>query len=206
MDIGEHPPTELRLSYRELADRLSISVEAARQIVRRRGWQRIVPNRLGAAAMVVVPIADLDAENWRQDRPTPQDNPPTTPDVPPDAADFRTALDAIREAHASETETLREQMTEARQRADRAEAGLAGERQRADRAEARADQERLRADELRTSLEAVRADLLTVEDAARTGRVEREAAMAEAERLRQVEAERQGRGRLARTWAAWRGR
>jgi hypothetical protein len=93
---GEHPPTapgELRLTYAELAARLRISGEAARQLVRRRHWRRIQPNRMGAPAIVVVPDEEFAAESWRQDRPTPTDIGDTEADIPPSIPNAAAVLD-----------------------------------------------------------------------------------------------------------------
>jgi hypothetical protein len=90
MRDGEQPPTTgdgtLRLTYHQIAARLGISGEAARQLVRRRKWQRIKPNRLGAPAIVVVPEDELAGEHWREDHATsrttgvlPRPRPPLIP-------------------------------------------------------------------------------------------------------------------------------
>lgn len=50
LDDRERPPSnvdELRLTYAALGARLGITTDAARMLARRRGWQRIQPNRLG---------------------------------------------------------------------------------------------------------------------------------------------------------------
>jgi hypothetical protein len=57
----------LRLTYAAIAERLRISHDAARMLVRRRGWQRTLPNRRGAPAIVVIPEDELEAEQWRTD-------------------------------------------------------------------------------------------------------------------------------------------
>jgi hypothetical protein len=124
---GEQPPMngDLRLTYAQLAGKLGISNDAARQLVRRRRWRRIVPNRLGAPAIVVVPEDELEAEEWRQDRPTPPDNrvsppgaSPGEPDTSPDdRADFSRSLNILQAAVAS----LTDRAVAAEQRADRTE-------------------------------------------------------------------------------------
>src|SRR4051812_42301935 len=65
---GASGDVSLRLTYAEIAQRLSISSDAARMLARRRGWFRIVPNRQGAPTVVVVPEADLAGERGRTDR------------------------------------------------------------------------------------------------------------------------------------------
>jgi hypothetical protein len=73
-NVGE----QLRLTYAEIAARLSISGDNARVLVRRRGWFRIVPNRKGQPTVVVVSEADLAAE--QRARTTGQQTPPTSAD------------------------------------------------------------------------------------------------------------------------------
>jgi hypothetical protein len=109
--VGEH-----HLTYAQIATRLAISTDAARLLVRRRGWRRITPNRLGAPAIIIIPDEALAAEDWR-DRPTPggvtvHDH--TSPEVTTDhdlstpgvAATIDAVLSALREAHAGEIERL----------------------------------------------------------------------------------------------------
>jgi DNA repair exonuclease SbcCD ATPase subunit len=116
-DDREQPPTDgLRLTYAAIAGRLGISGEAARQLVRRRGWRRIIPNRQGAPAIIIVPEDELAAEQWRQsrsDRATSPDEGDTPPDVRPTSSDT-----AILEAEISRLSTL---LGAAGERADRAE-------------------------------------------------------------------------------------
>jgi hypothetical protein len=187
-DTGEHvPPTQgdvHRFTYAELAHRLGISGDAARQLTRRRGWQRIRGNFPGAPAVILVPTDDLAAEQWRSDRPTPPDDHPTPSygngATPPDTGLLAGALAALEDAVAA----LREQL-------GRAEAGR--------------EAERTRADDLRDRLDTMQRDL----DAARViaGAAQREArdALQAAEALRQAEAERKARGLVARLRAAWQG-
>jgi hypothetical protein len=78
-DTEVRPPLtgvgELRLTYATIAARLGITADAARQLVRRRGWRRIKPNRLGAPATIIIPEDELAAEQWREDHLTPPDAP-----------------------------------------------------------------------------------------------------------------------------------
>ena len=135
-DTGEHvPPTQgdvHRLTYAELATRLGISGDAARQLTRRRGWQRTRGNFPGAPAVILVPVDDLAAEQWRDDRPTPPDNRPTSPyevgATPPDTGLLARGLAALEDA----VSVLREQL-------QRSEAGREAERQRADDLRAQID-------------------------------------------------------------------
>jgi hypothetical protein len=199
MRDGEQPPTtgdgSLRLTYHQIAARLGISGEAARQLVRRRKWPRIKPNRLGAPAIVVVPEDELAGEQWREDRPTTPDNRASPPVV------------ALGDPHTSPDDRLRQSteinglitlLTAEHERADRAErraeaadADRRAAEARAEAAEQARDAERARADSLRDRAE-------RVEERAKT-------AEGEAEQLRRAEAERKARGRLRRVLTAWRG-
>jgi hypothetical protein len=124
----------LRLTYAELGARLRCSADAARQVVRRKGWTRLPSNRRGAPTTVLVPEDELSGEEWR--------DPPTPPVVraTPEASDrglLAGALAALEGALA----TLGEQLTVANARADRAE----GERDRLLRKLATAEAELLMA-------------------------------------------------------------
>jgi hypothetical protein len=145
--VGEH-----HLTYAQIAARLAISTDAARLLVRRRGWRRITPNRLGAPAIIIIPDEALAAEDWR-DRPTPgvvTDPDPASPEVTTDhdrstpggAAGIEIVLAALREAHASEIERL---------------TGALGQ------AEGRANAERARADLLLHQSDGLRDRLMAVE-------------------------------------------
>jgi hypothetical protein len=113
------------MTYAQIAARLGVSGEAARQLVRRRGWHRIVPNLPGATTIVIVPEDGLAGLPGRDTQ---------TPDIgdmrarpegamgdtrTPDAAAFETALAAIEAAHAAELTGLRERL-------DAAESGRLG--------------------------------------------------------------------------------
>ena len=162
------------MTYAEIANRLGVSGEAARQVVRRRGWHRIVPNRPGATTVVIVPADELPGLRERDTQP-PDGGDTRTPDG---AQAFDAALTAIREAHAGETEALRSQLDRERERADRAEQAAANERARADQvqqrvdaadadrraAEARADRAARRAEQLDGEAEALRAAMDQLRD------------------------------------------
>ena len=194
MPNDEHSPTQegdvgaSRLTYAQLAERLGISGDAARQLVRRRGWRRIMPNYPGAPAVIVVPEDELGAEQWRQDRGgTPPSDAGAT--LPCEAAPTPSYdISALEGAVAS----LTERAEAAETRADRAEAradqaiALAGRTvaQLADAQAALAD-ERVRADQVRAQVDELRAQLA---------------------KLREDDAARQARGLLARLRDAWRGR
>ena len=124
-DVRPVPTGDIRLTYVQLGARLGISAEAARVLTRRRGWQRIHPNRRGAPALVVVPEDELAGELWREQRTTPDDT-GTSPDVHQDTR----ADKAEQRADAAERRA-----DEANVRADRALALAADAAARADRIE-----------------------------------------------------------------------
>jgi hypothetical protein len=101
-DSGGQPGAtgDVRLTYQELGARLRISAEAARTLTRRRGWRRLAPNRKGAPAVVVVPVEELDAEDWRPDQGAPPDREWSSPDSRADMAEQR-AVEAGRRADAA---------------------------------------------------------------------------------------------------------
>jgi hypothetical protein len=144
------------LTYSQIAARLAISTDAARLLVRRRGWRRITPNRLGAPAIIIIPDEALAAENWR-DRPTPgveTDRDRASPEVTTDhdrstpgvVAAVETVLAALREAHAGEIERLTEALAGERSRVD---ALIVGHRGEIVAIEAKLSAESARADEAR---------------------------------------------------------
>lgn len=202
---------DVRLTYQELGERLRISAEAARILTRRRGWRRLAPNRKGAPAIVVVPEDELDAEDWRPDQGSPPDEDRTRPDSRADIAEQR-AVEAGQRADAALAVADRALV----QLGD-AQAALTAERLRGDALRQQLVRADARSDELRTEARTARehADELQAgqelmmqmharalaEAAEQLSRV-REAA----EGLRQAEADRKARGRLARLRAAWLGR
>jgi hypothetical protein len=139
-DIGEW------LTYVEAGKRFGISPAAARQLSRRRGWQRRTPNAYGIAAQILVPA---DAQK-------------------PPLDGVRTAHDQGNGEHSTEEAAFASLLIEAeRQRADRAERLFDEERQRADRAEGHFEAERKRVDELQAALaDAVAAERITAAAAA----------------------------------------
>lgn len=205
----------LRLTYAEIATRLGISGDAARQLVRRRGWLRIVPNRRGATTTVIVPEGELAGEQWRDTRSV--HNGGMTPDS--NRHELRAALTLV--------ERIRIQLIEADKRADSAlaladrtlaqladteaaqvvlrEAHAAeiatlrehlahsvtlidGFRERADRAEAAATNERQQADTLRTTIDELKAgQALMLDMHARELMEVRAAATETRERLQRVQ-------------------
>ena len=66
--------TVRHLTYGQIGERFGMSADAARQLVRRKGWCRSRPNAIGQPVVVAVPEAELTDEHRR----------PTTDDGPPD--------------------------------------------------------------------------------------------------------------------------
>jgi hypothetical protein len=200
MQNGEQPATsgdadELWLTYAALATRLGISHEAARQLVRRRKWRRVPPNRQGAPTTVVVPVVELSTETWRLDRPVPPDTQEASPGVPlndyPATPADRLVETAQPPGQPWEISRLVDLLTAALERADTADADRHTAEARAERAEATVAGERARADSLRDRLDSLTGELREAQEAAQV--------------LRQAELARQARGLLARLRDAWRG-
>ncbi len=53
------------LTYGQIGERFGMSADAARQLVRRRGWCRSRPNAIGQPVVVAVPEAELTGEHPR---------------------------------------------------------------------------------------------------------------------------------------------
>jgi hypothetical protein len=122
------------------------------------------------------------------------------------------AAEAARDAAIALADQTVALLKDAAARADRAEAGRDGERARADVLRDRIDAMQVAAAALQAQLATAEAegDALTVETAELTAQVkaakaEAREAQAAAETLRQTDAARRGRGRLARLMAAWGG-
>ena len=129
---GQSTPTTgdgRRLTYAQIADRLGISGDAARILVRRRGWRRIAPNHPRGLTVVAVPDEAMAHEDWRRVAPTVPDEPATTGDRPAGQAEQPATREHLMAgalaALGTAVMTLREQL-------ERAEAGRTEERQRAD--------------------------------------------------------------------------
>jgi len=211
MDTQDRPPDSTAdrgesarwMTFAELAEGRGISKASAIKLVRRRGWRRQRDNRGNVIALVPL--------TWARDT-VDQEGDSTRDNQPDDTSDsarptilLEAAISALREQQEHERAALREQIDREGARADRAEQGRDAER-------ARADELRDRLDDLQRRLAAAEAEgnELTVETAELTAQLKQaraeaqEAAKAEAD-LRQVEAERRGRGLLARLRATWRG-
>jgi hypothetical protein len=192
----------MRLTYAEIAARLGITGDAARQLVRRRGWERLRANYPGAAAVIVVPPDELASEQWRADRPTSPSDDATTPTHTGLLSGALAALEGAVYSLSTRAEA-------AEARATVAEAGREAERARVDDLRARAEMLNIELTVVRAEgeraladAEAARVALLTELEAARA---EATAATQAADALRAADAARQAKGVLARLRAAWRG-
>ena len=202
---GQAPATTgngRRLTYAELATRLGISGEAARILVRRRGWQRIMPNHPRGLTVVVVPDDTLADEDWRRLTPTAPDARATEGDteggqaVQPATGEhlMAGALAALETAVLSLTEravSAEAALTEASRRADSAFSLAEGTLAQLADATARADRAEGRVAAIQTGLDVARAE-------ARAARERAEAAERESDA-------RKARGLLARLRTAVRG-
>jgi hypothetical protein len=184
-----------RMTYAEIAERLGVSDAAARQLVRRRRWRRIMPNHPSAPAYIVVPPDGLHAEVGTKPR-SPSVDPPDAPDISSTVKAFEAALASLREDRDREIGRLRDEhgrlvavievkARDAEQRAERAEAALSGERAKGDVLRDRLDTLQ---GELREAREAVE---VAVERANRLARADQAAEALRADNAEQeVEAER----------------
>lgn len=134
----------INLTYRELADRLGISFDAAKSRARRAKWPKIRGN--DDAIRLLIPFDDLQTAATRRPRADMTDTPeqPTRVDTQSDTP-TDTALSAL--AHALEAANQR--ADEAVQRAAKAEAEIA-------LANASADHERTRAETAETERDALK--------------------------------------------------
>jgi hypothetical protein len=225
MDVGDdNNANGMWMTYGEIATARGIKRDAAIRLVQRHKWRKQAGND-GLARVLVPP-------EWAKpgDR-SPRD---ITPDVVGDVAlddggDVTRVINALEAAVSSLTERtevaerraerVENRVDQAESRADRAEQGRVAAEARADRLDQALTGERARAEALRDRVEGLQAELakaveegdaLTVETAelnaqARQAQVVAREAQDAAEALRQAEAARRGRGRLARLRAAWRG-
>jgi hypothetical protein len=138
------------LTYSDLAERLGVSSEAARQKAIRQRWPRRTAN--DGKAQVRVDVEDVRATmsvRRPKDEPAPDDRP--TPDDPLSNPQVLVAL-------GDHIETLRTMVAKAESIADRERERADSERVRADKEQGRADAERARADEISARLEEVLSD------------------------------------------------
>lgn len=139
-------------TYADLAERLGVSPEAARQKAIRARWPRRTAN--DGRAQVRVELADLLAtlQTRKPKEDPPADDQPTPGEPPVDQASDAIVLAAV-EAHLA---TLREMLAkmEAAMELERQRTDV--ERVRADGERARADAERARADDLARRIEEMR--------------------------------------------------
>ena len=190
------------LTYGQIGERLGMSADAARQLVRRKGWCRSRPNAIGQPVVVVVPASEL-----------------TNAADGPDGDDRRSVLSVTVGALRSAVNLLGQQFEAERRRADAAQtqieelhrdltaaeiaaaearAALDAARQQAQAAQAAADAAQAGQVEAETEAAVIRNDL----DAAHRLVVE---AQERAEAVVRAEAARRGQGRWARLRTAWRG-
>jgi hypothetical protein len=128
------------LTYGQIGERFGMSADAARQLVRRRGWCRSRPNAIGQPVVVGVPEAELTGEH---PRPTTDDESPDIrrmingaplDDRPPplenngefDDSDRRSVLSVTVGALRSAVGLLGQQLEAERRRADAAQAQVEG--------------------------------------------------------------------------------
>jgi hypothetical protein len=147
----------LWLTYAELAERLGITGDSARNLVRRRGWSRKPGN--DGTMRIGVPKEYLDERDMEEAIPSPTE-PPIDPPIiatimSPVEERIEGATVAALEAH---IETLKEIVERERGRGDT-------ERARADAERARADDERARADELAERIDRLRSEALKAAEA-----------------------------------------
>ena len=139
------------LTYAELAERLGITGDSARNLVRRRQWTRQPGN--DGTMRIGVPKDYLDERDMEEALPSPTEPPIDPPIVaaiiPPVEVDTEGGTVAALEAH---IQTLKEIADRERGRGDT-------ERDRADAERARAEAERARADELAAKIEQLRATI-----------------------------------------------
>lgn len=130
----------LTLTYRELADRLGISFDAAKSRARRAKWPKIRGNN--DTIRLLIPLEDLQSAEVRRPRVDMTDTPeqPTHVDTPFDTA-LSVLTDALKAAH--------QRADEATQRAATAEAQIT-------LANASTDRERTRAEAAETERDALK--------------------------------------------------
>jgi predicted RNase H-like nuclease (RuvC/YqgF family) len=160
------PDDPVSLTYRELAERLGISIEAARIRVRRARWTIIPGNHPADPVHVLVPakvVEKLQATPGRAPRERPPDGPP----------DNSAAVKAMEE----HVRDLRTQLDRERARADRAE-------ERADAARGEVQEARQEAREVRERADSITDRLTVLERTLEAAQDERDRFRAELEQAR----------------------
>jgi outer membrane murein-binding lipoprotein Lpp len=205
------------MTFAELARIREISRDSAVTLVRRHGWRRQRDNQGHVIALVPLTWATPESASKPGDRPDKQ------PDSHPDSlgyiAAFEVALSAVRQAKDGEIAALRQRADTLRDRVEdlqvqvvqleeagaRLSAQAEAAEARASRAEGELGGERIRAHTLSSHVEGYRADLERVRRELTAAQIAQSKAETDAAELRQANAERRARGRLARAWRAWRG-
>jgi hypothetical protein len=194
------------LTYTDAAERFGVSAEAVRQLAIRHRWPRRRSNADPHGRVEVEVPSDFEA------RPRTGVGPPF--ERPSDTRST-SEVDAWRDrAERAEmaADLDRERADQAEKRADTADADrraamvlIDGFAARADRAEAGRDAERSRADVLADEVHVMQAKLATAEAAVDQAQAAARDARDSAETLRRADAERRGRGLVARIRLALRG-
>src|SRR4051812_25280764 len=127
------PDATISLTYKQLADRLGSSPDAARIKAKRQGWPLVKGNHPSDATHVLVPRAFLEGSARSPGNGSPFAPPDVPPPAPPDSAAIK-AMEA-------RIQDLQDQLGRERMRADQAE-----ERADAVRREAQAERDQLRGD------------------------------------------------------------
>ena len=209
---GQAPATTgdgRRLTYAELAARLGISGEAARILVRRRGWQRMMPNHPRGLTVVVVPDDALADEDWRRVAPTMPDEPATEGDTQGGQALQPATGKHLMAGALATLETavlsLTERALAAERRADGAEATLTEANRRADSALSLAEGTLAQLADANARADRAEGRVSAIEAGLDVARADARAARERAEALQREHDARKARGRLRRAWDGWRG-
>jgi hypothetical protein len=221
------------LTYGQIGERLGMSADAARQLVRRKGWRRSRPNAIGQPVVVAVPASELINEHNRpptddepsvnrrasEGTPTGYRSPPLENGANPDGDDRWSILSVTVGALRSAVDLLGQQFEAEHRRADAAQTqieelhrDLTAAEIAASEARAALDAARQQATDAQAAAEAAHHAQVAAETEAGVLQADVEAAhqlvtaaQDEAEQLWQAEVDRKGRRRWARLRAAWRG-
>jgi hypothetical protein len=194
------------LTYTDAAERFGVSAEAVRQLAIRHRWPRRRSNADPHGRVEVEVPSDFEA------RPrTGVGHPFERPSDIPSTSEVDAWRDRAERAEMA-ADLDRERADQAEKRADTADADrrtamvlIDGFVARADRAEAGRDAERSRADVLADEVHVMQAKLATAEAAVDQAQAAARDARDSAETLRRADAERRGRGLVARIRLALRG-